>query len=178
MMKMDSKMRQASSARNSTATMMAAFMLGMVTFHRRCMNVSPSTLAASCSTSGTCDRPASSNSEMNGVVFQISSRQITTRAEERWPNQLYLWPTAQPSQLLTKPESSANAYFQANAETTVMIPYGSRIAVRTVRRPKMILFITMANTKPITSSNATVTTVMITVVTTSCHHNESFNTTP
>ena len=50
--------------------------------------------------------------------------------------------------------------------------------MRTVRRPKMILFITMAKVKPITNSMATVTTVMITVVTTSCHHSESFSTTP
>ena len=31
--------------------------------------------------------------------------------------------------MLTKPESMSNAYCQANAETTVMIAYGMRIAV-------------------------------------------------
>src|SRR3712207_5241483 len=84
MMKMLSKIRNASRVRNSRATMMAAFMLGMVTRHIRCHQVAPSTLAASCSTSGTWARPARSSREMNGVVFQISARQITN-SEEAWP---------------------------------------------------------------------------------------------
>ena len=64
--------------------MIAAFMFGMVTFHIRCHQVAPSTFAASCRTSGTCARPASSSSEMNGVVFQISARQ-TTSSDDHWP---------------------------------------------------------------------------------------------
>ena len=76
-----SKMRNASSVRNSTATMIAAFMFGSVTLHSRCHAVAPSTLAASCSSSGTCTRPASRSSEMNGVVFQISDRMMTNSAD-------------------------------------------------------------------------------------------------
>src|SRR5665811_459500 len=86
---------------------------------------------------------------MNGVVFQISVRQMATSAEVRWLNQEK---SPRWNQLLTKPESLANANCQAKAETTVMIPYGSRIDVRTVRRPKTILCITMARVKPMTSS--------------------------
>ncbi len=58
-----------------------------------------------------------------------------------------------------------------------MIPYGMRIDVRTVRRPKMIRCITMAKAKPITNSTATVITVMMNVVNTSCHHSGSLSTT-
>ena len=56
---------------------------------------------------------------MNGVVFQISDRQMTKIDDQRSPNQAK---SPRPNQLLTKPESRAKAYFQANAETTVMIP--------------------------------------------------------
>ena len=87
MTKMLSKIRKASSVRNSSATMIAAFMFGMVTFHIRCHQVAPSTFAASWSTSGTCARPASSSSEMNGVVFQISATQTTSREVHLSPNQ-------------------------------------------------------------------------------------------
>ena len=76
-------------------------------------------MAASCSSSGTWARPASSSSDMNGVVFQISDRQITNSADQRWPNQAK---SPRPNQLLTKPVSRAKAYCQAKAETTVMIP--------------------------------------------------------
>ncbi len=86
--------------------MIAAFMFGSVTFHSRCQAVAPSTFAASCMSSGTCTRPASSSSEMNGVVFQISDRQITTSADQRSPNQLN---SPRFSHWLTKPESIANA---------------------------------------------------------------------
>src|SRR5450756_769252 len=112
---------------------------------------------------------------MNGVVFQISVRQMATSAEVRWLNQAK---SPRWNQLLTKPESLANANCQAKAETTVMIPYGSRIDVRTVRRPKTILCITMARVKPMTSSTATVTAVMMNVVTTSDHHTLSVRMTP
>lgn len=86
--------------------MIAAFMFGNVTLTSRCQAVAPSTFAASCMSSGTCTRPASSNSEMNGVVFQISDRQITNSADQRSPNQLK---SVSPNHWLTKPESSANA---------------------------------------------------------------------
>ena len=103
--------------------MIAAFMFGSVTRHSRCHHVAPSTLAASCSTSGTCARPASSSSEMNGVVFQISARQITNSDGPCVPNQSVsaATPGTHENQELTKPESTLNANCQANAETTVMI---------------------------------------------------------
>ena len=68
--------------------MIAAFMLGSVTFQSRCHAVAPSTLAASCSSIGTCTSPASSSREMNGVVFQISEKTITNSDDQRPPNQL------------------------------------------------------------------------------------------
>ena len=86
--------------------MIAAFMFGSVTFHSRCHAVAPSTLAASCSSSGTCTSPASRSSEMNGVVFQISERTITKIDDQRPPNQLK---SPSPSHWLTNPESSWNA---------------------------------------------------------------------
>ena len=52
MTKTVSKMRHASSVRNSTATRMAAFMLGSVTRQSRCQAVAPSIFAASCSSLG------------------------------------------------------------------------------------------------------------------------------
>src|SRR5579885_3534067 len=97
--------------------MIAAFMLGRVTRLRRCRHVAPSTLAASCRSSGTWARPANSRSDMNGVVFQISDMQMTNSDDHRWPNQAKL---PRPNQLLMKPVSIENAYFHANAETTVM----------------------------------------------------------
>ena len=122
--------------RNSSATMMAAFMFGMVTFHRRCHQVAPSTWAASWRTSGTWARPASSSSEMNGVVFQISARQITSSDVHLSPNQSVsaLMPGSQANQLLTKPVLMSNANCQANADTTVMTAYGIRIAARRTGR--------------------------------------------
>ena len=87
MMKMLSKMRNASSARNNTATMIAAFIDGRVTLRSRSQKVAPSTSAASCSSPGTCARPASSSNDMNGVVFQISEIMIAISADQWWPNQ-------------------------------------------------------------------------------------------
>ena len=61
---------------------------------------------------------------MNGVVFQISDRQMIASEDHVPPNQSR---SAGPprtsvcSQWLAKPESTANAYFQENADTTVMI---------------------------------------------------------
>src|SRR6478672_295645 len=119
-----SKMRNASRARNSTATMIAARMLGMMTFHSRCPQVAPSTLAASTMSSETCARPASSSSDMNGVVFQISEIMIANIAGQCEPNQLVLSLThgSHENQLLTKPLLMLKANCQENAETTVMIP--------------------------------------------------------
>src|SRR4028119_1262272 len=112
-----SKTRKASSVRNSRATMIAAFMFGMVTRDIRCHQVAPSTLAASCRTSGTWARPARSSSEMNGVVFQISAMQTTNRADHWPPNQSVSapMPGAQLNQALTKPEVREKAYCQAKA---------------------------------------------------------------
>ncbi len=50
--------------------------------------MAPSTLAASSMSSDTCDRPARSSSDMNGVVFQISETQIAVNDDQVPPNQL------------------------------------------------------------------------------------------
>ena len=44
-------------------------------------------MAASCISSGTWASPASSSSEMNGVVFQISDMMITKIDDPKPPNQ-------------------------------------------------------------------------------------------
>ena len=77
---------------------------------------------------------------------------------------------------MTKPLLMLKANCQANAETTVMIPYGIRIDVRMTPRAKMIFHITYANAKPITSSTPTLTTMITTVFQTSCHHSWSVRT--
>ena len=76
-MNAESNNRKASSVRNSSATRIAGFISGMVIRKKRCTVLAPSTLAASCSSSGTSASPASSSSAMNGVVFQASVRMIT-----------------------------------------------------------------------------------------------------
>src|SRR5689334_11912020 len=136
MTKMLSKMRNASRVRNSSATMMAAFMFGMVTRHNRCHQVAPSTIAASCSTSGTWASPASRSSEMNGVVFQISARQMTASEVHLSPNQsvVPLMKGSQENHLFTKPVVMLKANAQENAETTVITAYGMRIAARSTGR--------------------------------------------
>jgi hypothetical protein len=115
-----SKIRNASSVRNSSATRIAGFISGIVMRKKRCIGVAPSTLAASCSSSGTSASPASSSSAMNGVVFQISARMITISEPLR------LFSGCASSEIsgspATKPLVGSNAYFQANAATTVMIP--------------------------------------------------------
>ena len=172
MMKIESKTRNASRLRKSRATMIAAFMFGIVTRRIRCHHVAPSTFAASWSTSGTWARPASRSSEMNGVVFQISAMQTTNSAFQVPPNQSVFWsiPGSQASHELTKPESSENAYCQANADTTVMTAYGMRIAARITGRIACSAFIiTSASAKPRTSSTDTVTTVMSRVTASDVH---------
>ena len=101
-----SKMRHASSVRNSSATMMAAFMFGSVTFHSRCQAVAPSTLAASCMSSGTCTRPGEQQqrNERRGLPDLGQADH-----EQRRP--AFPEPVESPrfSHWLTKPESIANA---------------------------------------------------------------------
>ena len=86
--------------------MIAAFMLGNVTRVNRCHAVAPSTMAALFSSAGTCTRPASRSSEMNGVVFQISDNVMTNSDDQRSPNQLK---SPRPNHWFTNPESSWNA---------------------------------------------------------------------
>ena len=62
------------------------------------------------------------------------------------------------------------------AETTVMIPYGTKMPVRTRPRPCKIRYITNANPNPSTNSTDTLTTVIISVVLKSVHHTGSVNT--
>ena len=73
-----SKIRNASSVRNSSATRIAGFISGTVIRMNRCQALAPSTLAASSSSSGTSASPASSSSAMNGVFFQTSVMMIAT----------------------------------------------------------------------------------------------------
>ena len=72
---------------------------------------------------------------MNGVVFQISDRQMTRSDVHRSPNQSVsaAMPGSQANQGLTKPELMSKANCQAKAETTVMMAYGMRIAARSDR---------------------------------------------
>src|SRR3954447_7411426 len=100
---------------------------------------------------------------MNGVVFHTSVAMITRNESRRLENGSVSGPR-------TKRVAGLNAYFQANAATTVTIPYGIRIAVRTGPRPKIARCITSAISIPSTSSIATDDTVMITVLSTSSHH--------
>src|SRR3954470_3541641 len=114
-----SKIRNASSARNSTATMIAARMFGRITLNNRCHQVAPSTCAASSMSSETCDRPASSSSAMNGVVFQISETMIANIAGQWLPNQLVsvVIQGSQWNHELTQPLLRLNANCQAYADT-------------------------------------------------------------
>ena len=75
-----SKIRNASSVRNSSATRIAGFISGSVTRVNRCQAVAPSTMAAFCRSSGTSASPAISSSAMNGVVFHTSARMMTPMA--------------------------------------------------------------------------------------------------
>ena len=87
MMKMLSKMRKASRVRKSTATMIAGFMLGRMTLVSTCIHEAPSTLAASSIEVSTWASPARRSSDMKGVVFQISERQMTKIEGQKLPNQ-------------------------------------------------------------------------------------------
>ncbi len=97
---------------------------------------------------------------MNGVVFHTSVMMIVAKEPNWLPSGF-----GDPGR---KPVSGETAKRNANAAMTVMIPYGMRIEVRTVRRPKTALCITRAKARPITSSIATETTVMMVVARTPC----------
>src|SRR5690606_29135870 len=99
---------------------------GIVTRRMRCHHVAPSTFAASCSSPGTCARPDSSRSEMNGVVFQISDSEMTVTAVPNDANQSVSSDT-NGSHAFMNPLVRSNMNRNANAETTVMIAYGMRI---------------------------------------------------
>ena len=77
---------------------------------------------------------------------------------------------------MTKPESSWKAYRQMYADTTVMIPYGTRIPVRTSDLPWMTRYITHAKQNPSTSSTTTLASVITEVVTKSFHQIGSVST--
>ena len=68
-----------------------------------------------------------------------------------------------------KPVVGSNANFQANAATTVTMPYGIRIAARTAPRPKIARCMTSAMAIPSTSSIETEKTVITSVLKTSVH---------
>ena len=149
--------------RNSSATMIAAFMFGSVTLYRRCHQVAPSTLAASCSSSGTWARPASSSSDMNGVVFQISDRQMTTSDGQRSPNQS-VSPRPGPRQpVVDEAGVEGEGVLPGEGGDDGDDPVGDEDR-RAQHRPesRSALCITMAKAKPMTSSTTTVMTVMST----------------
>ena len=78
-----SKIRNASSVRNSSATRIAGLISGSVIFHSRRHAPAPSISAALSRSAGTSARPASSSSDMNGVVFHTSAI-TTTPSDESW----------------------------------------------------------------------------------------------
>ncbi len=97
------------------------------------------------------------------------------------PNQSVsaLMPGSQANHEFTNPESIAKANCQANAETTVMIAYGMRIAARRIGRiARSALTMTRASAKPSTSSTATVTRVSSSVTPSAVHQIWSVRTTP
>ena len=103
---------------------------------------------------------------MNGVVFHTSVAMITNSEVStlREPGAVRAEP------FVDEPGSGVNANCQASAATTVMIPYGTRIVVRTSPRPTSARCITRASAMPITNSIATEITVISTVVSRSVHH--------
>ena len=108
----------------------------------------------SSSSAGTAASPASSSSATNGVPRHTSVAMITANDDQRSPSQ---------ARSEKKDRSGVNAYRQAKAATTVMIPYGSSTAVCTVRRPTTERCRTTAIASPSSSSSATDTTVMTAV---------------
>src|SRR6478609_8907525 len=104
--------------------MIAARMLGRITLNSRCHQVAPSTCAASIMSSEICASPASSSSDMNGVVFQISETMIANIAGQWLPNQLVSGSSqgSQENHAFTNPLLRLKANCHAYAETTVMMP--------------------------------------------------------
>src|ERR1700722_15652863 len=117
-------MRNASSVRNSTATISAGLINGSVILKNRCSAVAPSTLAALYRSSGTSASAPSSSSAMNGVVFQTSAPMITKND----PARVVSGGVESPNSEGTKPVAGSKASFHANAETTVTAPYGTSTA--------------------------------------------------
>ena len=118
---------------------------------------------------------------MNGVVFQISARQMTSIDVPWSPNQSVSaeTPGSQANQLFTNPVLMSKANCQAKADTTVMTAYGMRMAARTTGRIGAAPWPSpCARPKPRTSSTATVTTVMKTVTPIDCHQSGSVRMTP
>ena len=91
-----------------SATMIADFMLGSTTRRIRSPHVAPSTIAASSMAESIWVRPASSSSDMKGVVFQISEPQIGTMEVQNPPNQSTFSGNT-PKLRLTNPVSVAKA---------------------------------------------------------------------
>src|SRR5690348_4813212 len=94
---------------------------------------------------------------MNGVVFQTSVTMMTISDEPR----LF---SGGDVRFQKPPMFGETANWKANAETTVMMPYGSRMAVRTVLRPKMARCMNSASPIPRTSSMITDTATMMNVL--------------
>ena len=109
-----SKIRNASSVRNSSATRMAGFISGTVTIQNRFHAVAPSIEAALSRSSGTRARPAINSRAMNGTVFQTSARMMMAIEV---PN---LVSGAEPAGA-SQPRSSVQAKRQEKAATTVTI---------------------------------------------------------
>ncbi len=65
--------------------------------------------------------------------------------------------------------SGVHAYCQLNAATTVTMPYGIRMDVRTVPRPNSVRCMSRASSMPSTNSMITEITVMIAVTFNACH---------
>ena len=99
---------------------------------------------------------------------------ITLNALPRSPNQALS--SAMNGRLLTKPLLGSKAKNQANAATTVTIPYGIRTDVRIRPRPNSARCMTSARIMPSTSSIATEMTVTSVVFQTSCHHSGELST--
>jgi hypothetical protein len=149
-------------------------MTGSVIFTNRCHMVAPSTLAASCSSSGTSARPASSSSAMNGVFFQTSVTMIATYVPNVWLSGSPL----RPSSFGIQPLFRDQAYCQLNADTTATIAYGTSATERSSPRATSVRCIASASSIPSTNWMLTAITVIAAVCSTSCHHTVADSTWP
>src|SRR3954470_24681562 len=107
-----SKIRKASSVRNSNATRMAGLISGTVTSQNRFQGLAPSIDAAFSRSSGTTARPAMSSSAMKGTVFQTSARMMIQSDDQKWVS------GAEPLGV-RYPRSAVQANRQEKAATTV-----------------------------------------------------------